>query len=47
MPAEERQRWAAKLQPMEDEWVKSMEAKGLPGRQVLTDLREAIKRYDP
>jgi len=27
--------------------VKSMEAKGLPGRQLLQDLREAIKRYDP
>jgi TRAP-type C4-dicarboxylate transport system substrate-binding protein len=47
VPGEERQRWAAKLKPVEDEWVKSMEAKGLPGRQVLDDLREAIKRYDP
>jgi hypothetical protein len=24
-----------------------MEAKGLPGRQLLGDLREAIKRHDP
>jgi TRAP-type C4-dicarboxylate transport system substrate-binding protein len=47
LPAEERQRWAARLKPIEDDWLKSMEAKGLPGRQVLTDLREAIKRYDP
>ena len=47
VPLEERQRWAAKLKPVEDEWVKSMEAKGLPGRQLLSDLREAIKRYDP
>jgi TRAP-type C4-dicarboxylate transport system substrate-binding protein len=47
LPAEERQRWAARLKPMEDDWVKSMEAKGLPGRQVLADLREAIKKYDP
>jgi TRAP-type C4-dicarboxylate transport system substrate-binding protein len=47
VPAEERQRWAVKLKPVEDEWVKSMEAKGLPGRQLLGDLREAIKRYDP
>jgi TRAP-type C4-dicarboxylate transport system substrate-binding protein len=47
VPAEERQRWAAKLAPVEDGWVKSMEAKGLPGREVITDLREAIKRYDP
>jgi TRAP-type C4-dicarboxylate transport system substrate-binding protein len=47
LPAEERQRWAAKLKPVEEEWLKSMEAKGLPGRQLLQDLREAIKRYDP
>ncbi len=46
VPAEERQRWAARLKTIEEDWVKSMEAKGLPGRQVLTDLREAIKRYD-
>jgi TRAP-type C4-dicarboxylate transport system substrate-binding protein len=47
LPAEERQRWAARLKPIEEEWLKSMEAKGLPGRQILDDLREAIKRYDP
>jgi TRAP-type C4-dicarboxylate transport system substrate-binding protein len=47
VPAEERARWAAKLKPMEDDWVKSVEAKGLPGRQLLNDLREAIKKYDP
>ena len=47
VPPEERQRWAARLKPLEEDWVKSMEAKGLPGRQLLTDLREAIKRYDP
>lgn len=47
LPAEERQRWAAKLKPVEEEWVKSMEAKGLPARQILIDLREAIKKYDP
>jgi TRAP-type transport system periplasmic protein len=47
VPAEERQRWAARLQSVEDEWVKTMEGKGLPGRQLLGDLREAVKRYDP
>jgi len=47
VPLEERQRWAARLRPVEDEWVASMEAKGLPGRQLLSDLREAIKRSDP
>lgn len=47
LPAEERQRWVARLKPLEEDWLKSMEAKGLPGRQLLNDLREAIKKYDP
>ena len=47
LPPEERQRWAIKLKPIEEEWLKNMEAKGLPGRQLLSDLREAVKRYDP
>ena len=47
VPPEERQRWAAKLKPVEEEWVKSMETRGLPARQLLVDLREAIKKYDP
>lgn len=47
VPPEERQRWAAKLKPVEEGWIKSMEGKGLPGQQLLSNLREAIKRYDP
>ena len=47
VPQEERQRWATRLKPVEEDWLKSMEAKGLPGRQLVTDLREAIKKYDP
>jgi TRAP-type C4-dicarboxylate transport system substrate-binding protein len=47
LPPEERKRWAAKLKPIEDEWLTSMDGKGLPGRQLLKDLREAIKKYDP
>ena len=47
VPAEERQRWAARLKPVEEEWIKNMEGKGLPGRQILGDLREAVKKYDP
>jgi TRAP-type C4-dicarboxylate transport system substrate-binding protein len=47
VPPEERQRWAARFKGLEDEWVAGMEARKLPGRQFLSDLREAIKRYDP
>jgi TRAP-type C4-dicarboxylate transport system substrate-binding protein len=47
LPAEERQRWIARVKPLEDEWVSGVEAKGFPGRQVLNDLRELVRRYDP
>ena len=47
LPAAERQRWIQKTKPLEDEWITSMEGKGLPGRQVLADLRELVKRFDP
>lgn len=44
---EERQRWAAKLKPVEDEWLTAMQAKGLPARRALEELRAALKKYDP
>ena len=47
LPAEERQRWGEKLKPVEDKWLADMKAKGLSGQQLLSDLRAAIKRYDP
>jgi len=47
VPPDQRVHWAAKLKPVEDEWLTSMTAKGLPAKQILQDLREAIKRYDP
>jgi TRAP-type C4-dicarboxylate transport system substrate-binding protein len=47
LPAEERQRWLLKIKSLEEDWIKSIEAKGLPGRQIVVDIREAIKRYDP
>jgi TRAP-type C4-dicarboxylate transport system substrate-binding protein len=47
VPAEERQRWGTKLKSVEDDWLKTMEGKRLPARQLLADLREAIKKYDP
>src|SRR5206468_10424104 len=46
VPAAERARWAAKLKPVEDEWITGMQSRGLPGREVLQDLREALQRYD-
>lgn len=47
LPPAELQRWIQKAKPAEDEWIASMEAKGLPGRQVLADLRELVAKFDP
>ncbi|MFH1114703.1 MAG: TRAP transporter substrate-binding protein [Pseudomonadota bacterium] len=42
---EEEKRWAAKAQPMIDEYIKSMKTKGLPGEEVVAFYREGIKAY--
>jgi TRAP-type C4-dicarboxylate transport system substrate-binding protein len=47
LPPAELQRWIQKTKPVEDAWIASMEAKGLPGRQVLADLRELVAKFDP
>jgi TRAP-type C4-dicarboxylate transport system substrate-binding protein len=40
---EEDARWAAKAQPLYDEYVKNMKAKGLPGEEVLKFVRNFLK----
>jgi TRAP-type C4-dicarboxylate transport system substrate-binding protein len=44
LSAEENARWAAKLHPLFDDYVKNMKAKGLPGDQVLKFAREYLKK---
>jgi TRAP-type transport system periplasmic protein len=39
--------WREKTKVVEEEWVRTMEAKGLPAKQALADLRDLLKRYDP
>ena len=41
---EEDARWAAKAQPLFDEYVKNMKAKNLPGDEVLKFARDFIKK---
>ncbi|MBI3372985.1 MAG: TRAP transporter substrate-binding protein [Betaproteobacteria bacterium] len=43
---EQRNAWIEKSKGVEIEWLRSMEAKGLPGKQALADLRGFLKRYD-
>jgi TRAP-type transport system periplasmic protein len=39
--------WQTKTKVVEEEWVRSMEAKGLPAKQALADLKDLLKKYDP
>jgi TRAP-type C4-dicarboxylate transport system substrate-binding protein len=43
----QRAAWREKTKVVEDAWVRTMEAKGLPAKQALADLRELIAKYDP
>jgi TRAP-type C4-dicarboxylate transport system substrate-binding protein len=43
----QRTAWREKTKVVEDEWVRTMEAKGLPAKQALADLKELIAKYDP
>jgi TRAP-type C4-dicarboxylate transport system substrate-binding protein len=39
--------WREKAKSVEEEWVRTMEAKGLPAKQAVADLQDLLKRYDP
>ena len=43
--AEETDRWIKASAPLYDEWVADMDKRGLPGKQMLQDAREMIKKY--
>ncbi|HEY3278181.1 MAG TPA: TRAP transporter substrate-binding protein [Syntrophorhabdaceae bacterium] len=47
LSAEEQARWAAKAQPLFDEYVKNMKAKGLPGDEVLKFAKDFVKKNNP
>jgi len=45
LPDEERAKWIATTKPIWDKWVSSVEAKGLPGKQMLEDAQKFAKQY--
>ena len=47
LPDEERARWRATARPEWEKWVKTMEAKGLPGRAVLDEALRLVDYYSP
>lgn len=47
LPPEEVARWKAVLVPkIYNEWIKQMEAKGLPGKETLAKYQELVKKYE-
>lgn len=45
LSSQESARWEAKVEPMFDEYVKNMKAKGLPGAEVLKFARDYLKAH--
>lgn len=43
--AEETDRWIKASAPLYDEWVADMDKRGLPGKQMLQDARDLIKKH--
>jgi len=46
LPEEQRIKWQEVTAHVHEDWVKSMEAKGLPGRKVLTEIKRLIAQYE-
>lgn len=42
---DEAARWIKALQPLYDEYIKTMEAKGLPGKEILEYRQQLIEKY--
>lgn len=45
LPKEERRRWRDTVKPLDDKWAAGLEAKGLPGRALLSDARALTVKY--
>jgi len=45
LPEAEKANWKAALMPVWDKWVAEMEAKKLPGKAIIEDLKAALQKY--
>ncbi len=45
LPSAERARWVKRVMPLHNEWVKKMEARGLPGGEVKGEAERLIGKY--
>lgn len=41
----EKARWAKVLDPLTEDWIRDSEAKGLPAKAIVGDLRALVKKY--
>ena len=41
----ERAKWVKRVMPLHDEWIKKMEGKGLPGKEVKEETERLIEKY--
>ena len=46
IPPEEQAKWKETLKPVQEKWVAEMEAKGLPGKEMLKDQMELAEKYN-
>lgn len=45
LPTSETDQWVKASAPLYDEWVANMDKAGLPGKQMLQDARDLLKKY--
>jgi TRAP-type transport system periplasmic protein len=45
LPKDEKAKWDAKLAPIVDGWIKKATEKGLPGKQIVDDIKALIQKH--
>lgn len=45
VPESEQDKWREATQPVYDDWIKSMDEKGLPGRKMVEDAGQLVAKY--
>jgi TRAP-type transport system periplasmic protein len=45
VPNDEFQKWVTAISPLYDKWASDTEAKGMPGKSILTDVKKLAEKY--
>lgn len=46
LPEDEQERWINKIEFIQDEHIDALEAKGIPGRDILKQIKETVDKYN-